>query len=257
MTKRHRRGKSNLRILTVDVGGTHVKFEVNGRSERRVFESGPKLSAKRMVNQVKRLAGDWSYDVVSLGYPGLVVRNRVVAEPHNLGRGWVGFDFEKAFGRPVRVVNDAVMQALGSYQGGRMLFLGLGTGLGSAMIIDGAIEPMELAHLPYRKGRTFEEYVGAAGLKRLGKRKWRKHVLGVIKQLSTALEPEYVVLGGGNAKNLGKLPPRVRMGSNDNAFKGGYNLWNESAADGGTTGMSRRPTRMLRRAAQNDRGAKA
>jgi polyphosphate glucokinase len=240
MTKRHRHGKSNLRILTVDVGGTHVKFEVNGRSERREFESGSKLSAKRMVDQVKRLARDWDYDVVSVGYPGLVVRNRVVAEPHNLGRGWVGFDFEKAFGRPVRVVNDAVMQALGSYQGGRMLFLGLGTGLGSAMIIDRAIEPMELAHLPYRKGRTFEDYVGAAGLKRLGKKKWRKHVLDVIAQLSAALEPEYVVLGGGNAQKLGKLPPRVRMGCNDNAFKGGYNLWNESAAGRITTGRLQR-----------------
>lgn len=231
MTKRRRRRKSNLRILTVDVGGTHVKFEVSGRSERREFASGSKLSAKRMVDEVKRLTRDWDYDVVSVGYPGLVVRNRVVAEPHNLGRGWVGFDFEKAFGCPVRVVNDAVMQALGSYQGGRMLFLGLGTGLGSAMIVDGAIEPMELAHLPYRKDRTFEGYVGAAGRKRLGQKKWRKHVVDVIEQLTAALEPEYVVLGGGNAKNLGKLPPHVRMGRNDNAFKGGYNLWNERALD--------------------------
>jgi len=231
MTKRRRRRKSNLRILTVDVGGTHVKFEVSGRSERREFASGSKLSAKRMVDEVKRLTRDWDYDVVSVGYPGLVVRNRVVAEPHNLGRGWVGFDFEKAFGCPVRVVNDAVMQALGSYQGGRMLFLGLGTGLGSAMIVDGAIEPMELAHLPYRKGRTFEGYVGAAGRKRLGQKKWRKRVVDVIEQLTAALEPEYVVLGGGNAKNLGKLPPHVRMGRNDNAFKGGYNLWNERALD--------------------------
>jgi polyphosphate glucokinase len=211
--------------MAVDVGGTYVKFEVNGQSERREFESGPKLSAKRMVSEVKRLTSDWKYNAVSIGYPGLVVRGRVVAEPHNLGRGWSDFDFEKAFGRPVKVINDAAMQALGSYQGGKMLFLGLGTGLGTAMIADGIIAPMELAHLPYRKGKTFEDYVGAAGLKRLGKKKWRKHVVDVIKRLVGALEPEYVVLGGGNAGKLGKLPPRVRLGDNGNAFAGGYRLW--------------------------------
>jgi polyphosphate glucokinase len=225
MTKRRKPAKSKQKILTVDVGGTHVKFEISGRSERREFESGPKLSARAMVRKVKSMTSDWSYDVVSMGYPGLVMRNRVVAEPHNLGRGWARFDFEKAFGCPVRVLNDAAMQALGSYQGGRMLFLGLGTGLGTAMIVDGVIEPMELAHLPYRKGKTFEDYVGAAGLKRLGKKKWRAHVVDVIKRLTAALEPEYVVLGGGNAGKLGKLPPLVRMGDNDNAFAGGYNLW--------------------------------
>jgi len=155
------------------------------------------------------------------------MRNRVVAEPHNLGRGWTGFDFEKAFGCPVKILNDAAMQALGSYQGGRMLFLGLGTGLGTAMIVDGVIEPMELAHLPYRKGKTFEDYVGVAGLKRLGKKKWRKHVVDVIERLIAALEPEYVVLGGGNVDRLGKLPPLVRRGENDNAFSGGYKLWSK------------------------------
>jgi polyphosphate glucokinase len=225
MTKKRKRVKPKHKILTVDVGGTHVKFEISGKTERREFESGPKLSAKAMVREVKRLTSDWRYDVVSIGYPGLVTRNRIGAEPHNLGRGWKGFDFEKAFGCPVRILNDAAMQALGSYAGGRMLFLGLGTGLGTAMILDGVIEPMELAHLPYRKGKTFEDYVGVAGLKRLGKKKWRTHVVDVIKRLTAALQPEYVVLGGGNADKLGKLPPLVRLGDNDNAFAGGYKLW--------------------------------
>ena len=162
-----------------------------------------------------------------------MVRDRVVAEPHNLGRGWTDFDFKKAFGCPVKIINDAAMQALGSYQGGKMLFLGLGTGLGTTMIVDGVIEPMELAHLPYRKGKTFEDYVGAAGLKRLGKKKWRKHVVDVIKRLIAALEPEYVVLGGGNADKLGKLPQRVRLGDNDNAFAGGYKLWVNQVWDKG------------------------
>jgi len=217
--------KAGRKVLIVDVGGTHVKLELSGQSERREFKSGPKLTAKRMIGDVKRLAADWSYDVVSIGYPGLVVRDRVVAEPHNLGRGWTNFDFSKAFGCPVKIINDAAMQALGSYRGGKMLFLGLGTGLGTTMIVDGVIEPMELAHLPYRKGKTFEDYVGVAGLKRLGQAKWRKHVVDVIKHLMTALEPEYVVIGGGNADRLGKLPRSVRKGDNDNAFIGGYKMW--------------------------------
>jgi polyphosphate glucokinase len=216
---------SKRRILAVDVGGTHVKFEVSGQPGRREFATTHKLSARRLVSEVKRLTKDWDYDVVSMGYPGLVMRGRIVAEPHNLGDGWVGFDFDKAFGRPVKILNDAAMQALGSYEGGRMLFLGLGTGLGTAMIFDNVIEPMELAHLPYRKDKTFEDYVGAAGLRRLGKKKWRKRVLDVIQRLTAALAPEYVVLGGGNAKNLGQLPRGVRMGNNDNAFAGGYQLW--------------------------------
>jgi polyphosphate glucokinase len=225
MTKNRKSRRAKQRILTVDVGGTHVKFEVSDQKERREFNSGPNLSAKRMVSEVKRLTADWSYDVVSIGYPGLVVRNRIVAEPHNLGHGWTDFDFGKAFGCPVKIINDAAMQALGSYKGGKMLFLGLGTGLGTAMIVDGVIEPMELAHLPYRKGKTFEEYVGIAGLQRFGKKKWRKHVVDVIKRLMVALEPEYVVLGGGNVNKLGKLPPRVRKGENDKAFTGGRKLW--------------------------------
>jgi len=225
------RRRSRYRILTVDVGGTHVKFEVSGNVERREFESGRKLSAKRMVARVKKMTMDWRYDAVSLGYPGVVLRDHVIAEPRNLGRGWRNFDFAKAFGCPVKVVNDAVMQALGSYQGGRMLFLGLGTGLGTAMILDGMMVPMELAHLPYRGGKTFEQYVGDAGLKRLGKRRWREHVIDVVGRLTAALEPEYVILGGGNAKKLGKkLPPQVRLGCNDSAFAGGYKLWRVNAA---------------------------
>ncbi len=203
-----------------------MKFEVSGNTERREFGSGPKLSAKEMVATVRKMTADWHYDVVSVGYPGVVLRDRVMAEPRNLGRGWRGFDFAKAFGCPVKVVNDAVMQAVGIYQGGRMLFLGLGTGLGTAMIIDGINVPMELAHLPYLHGKTFEDYVGAAGLQRHGKMKWRKHVIDVVTRLAAALEPEYVVLGGGNADKLGKkLPPRVRLGYSDSAFVGGYKLW--------------------------------
>jgi polyphosphate glucokinase len=224
------RKRGKRRILTIDVGGTRVKFEVSGHTQRREFDSGRGLSAKQMVATVKRMTEDWSYDVVSIGYPGVVLRDRVVADPHNLGPGWRGFDFGKAFGCPVRVVNDAVMQALGSYRGGRMLFLGLGTGLGSAMIIDGVIAPMELAHMPYRSGRTFEDHVGARGLRRFGRKKWRKYALDVIERLTVALEPEYVVVGGGNAKKLGKkLPPHVRIRSNDSAFDGGHKLWDESA----------------------------
>src|SRR5271170_4838286 len=196
-------------ILAVDVGGSHVKVMDNKRLIKREFVSGPGLSAKEMVKQVKALTADWTYDVVSIGYPGPVVHNKPLAEPHNLGRGWVGFHFAKAFGRPTQVVNDALMQALGSYEGGRMLFLGLGTGLGSAMIIDGMLEPMELGHLPYHKGRTFEDDVGAAGLERLGKKKWARHVAAVTERLAAALEPDYIVLGGGNAKKLKRLPPRT------------------------------------------------
>ena len=221
---------SRKAILAVDVGGTHVKIMDSKDLTKREFVSGPHLSAKEMVRQGKALTADWSYDVVSIGYPGPVAHNRPLAEPHNLGRGWVGFNFAKAFGRPTQVVNDALMQALGSYEGGRMLFLGLGTGLGSAMIIDGILEPMELGHLPYRKGRTFEDYVGAAGLERLGEKKWRRRVADVVKHLVAALEPDYVVLGGGNAEKLGRLPRNVRLGNNANAFKGGFKLWDAGAA---------------------------
>jgi polyphosphate glucokinase len=212
-------------ILVIDIGGTHVKMQLSSQHHPCEFESGPKLTAKEMVATVKELTVGWTYDVVSIGYPGPVTGNRPIAEPYNLGSGWAGFDFGKAFHRPVKVVNDAVMQALGSYNGGRMLFLGLGTGLGSAMIIDGVIEPMEIAHLRYKKGKSFEDYLGTRGLEHLGLKKWRRRVADVVKILSAALEPDYVVLGGGNVKKIGKLPPRTQRGNNDKAFIGGIRLW--------------------------------
>jgi polyphosphate glucokinase len=213
-----------MNVLVIDVGGTHVKILATGQTERREFASDPKLTARRMVTAVKKLAGKWKYDAVSIGYPGPVLRNRPVAEPHNLGRGWVGFDFEAAFRRPVRVVNDAAMQALGSYKRGKLLFLGFGTGLGSTLIVDGIVEPMELGHLPYKKA-TYEDYVGLRGLERHGKKKWRRYVADVVARLITALEPDDVVLGGGNAHHLKKLPPGCRAGDNANAFVGGFRLW--------------------------------
>jgi polyphosphate glucokinase len=213
-----------MNILVIDVGGTHVKILASGQTESREFSSGPTLTAQEMVSGVKKLAGDWNYDVVSIGYPGPVLRNRPVADPHNLGHGWMGFDFEAAFKRPVKVVNDAAMQALGSYGGGKMLFLGLGTGLGSTLIVDGIVEPMELGHLPYKNG-TYEDYVGARGLQQLGKKHWRKNVADVVGLLVAALEPDDVVLGGGNVKLLKELPPGCRTGDNANAFKGGFLMW--------------------------------
>jgi len=224
-------------ILTIDVGGSHVKFRTNRVRKKREFSSGPQLSAEAMVKRVKDLTKDWSYDVISLGYPGPVLRNRPIAEPYNLGYGWAGFDFASAFGCPTRVVNDALMQALGNYKGGRMLFLGLGTGLGSAMIVDGVLQPMELGHLPYRKDKTFEDYVGAAGLKRLGTKKWQRTVADVVERLTAALQPEYVVLGGGNAKKIRRLPRRIRLGKDDAAFAGGLRLWgNDSISDRSKSG---------------------
>jgi polyphosphate glucokinase len=224
MTPKHYR-----RVLAIDIGGSHVKARVFGRRELRQFESGPGLTARQMVAKVHALTGDWTYEAVSIGYPGIVLHGKVMAEPHNLGRGWVGFDFRKAFNRPTQVLNDAAMQAVGSYEGGRMLFLGLGTGLGSAMIVDGVVAPMELAHLSYKKGRTFEDYVGAAGLKRLGGKKWRRAVSDVVAQLSSLLEADYVVLGGGNARKLKRLPKNARLGSNDFAFLGGFRVWHHAA----------------------------
>jgi polyphosphate glucokinase len=217
-----------MKVLVIDVGGTHVKLLATGRKNRRQFSSGPKLTAKKMAESARQTAADWKYDAVSIGYPGPVIHGRPVAEPHNLGSGWVGFDFRKALGRPVKIVNDAAMQALGSYRGGRMLFLGLGTGLGSALIVDGILEPMELAHLPYKKGRTYEDYLGLAGLKRLGKKKWRRRVNDITERLKTALQADYVVLGGGNARLLKKLPPDTRLGNNADAFRGGFRLWTEA-----------------------------
>jgi polyphosphate glucokinase len=217
-----------MNVLVVDVGGTHVKLLATGQQEPRRFDSGPGLVPGRMVTNILKIAGDWSYDVVSIGYPGPVLRNRPVAEPYNLGCGWVGFDFDSAFKHPVKLINDAAMQALGSYKGGKMLFLGLGTGLGSTMIADGIIEPMELGHLPYRK-HTYEDYVGERGLDRWGKRKWRRHVADVVTRLVAALEPDDVVLGGGNVRLLEELPAGCRAGDNANAFVGGFRLWDEVA----------------------------
>jgi polyphosphate glucokinase len=218
-----------MNVLVIDVGGTHVKFLVSGETEHRRFDSGTEMTAAAMAEGVKRDTQDWRYDVVSIGYPGPVLRGKPVAEPKNLGGGWVCFDFSGAFGRPVKVINDAAMQALGSYEGGKMLFLGLGTGLGTTMIVDGVVEPMEIGHLPYRK-RTYEDYVGVRGFKRVGKKKWRRYVVDVIERLTAALEPDYVVLGGGNAEELKELPPNCRMGDNANAFAGGFRLWNQGDA---------------------------
>jgi hypothetical protein len=217
--------KTNHRsVLVIDVGGTHIKLLATGRRARVEIPSGPTMTAVRMVRDVRKAVKGWKYSVVTIGYPGPVLHGKPVREPYNLGGGWVGFDFTKAFGCPVSVINDAAMQALGSYEGGRMLFLGLGTGLGSAFIVDGVLEPMELAHLPYKK-RTYEDYVGLAGLKRLGKKEWRRHVADVVGLLKTALEADYVVIGGGNAKLLKKLPPGSRLGDNTKAFLGGYRMW--------------------------------
>ncbi len=213
-------------VLAVDVGGTHVKILATGQEQPLKFVSGSKLTPRRMVTEAKKLAGEWKYDVVSIGYPGVVTQGRPISEPHNLACGWVGFKFEKAFGAPVKIVNDAAMQALGSYKKGRMLFLGLGTGLGSTMIVDGDVQPMELAHLPYKKG-TYEDYVGLRGLERMGRKKWQRHVFDVVARLAAALEPNDIVLGGGNVKELKELPPGCRAGNNANAFLGGFRLWGD------------------------------
>jgi polyphosphate glucokinase len=225
MKKTTKKKSLKRRILAIDVGGTHVKTRLSGRREMRQFESGPKLTPREMVKKVHELNGNLRFDAVSIGYPGIVVHGKIIAEPYNLGRGWVGFDFRKAFGRPVHLMNDAAMQALGSYEGGRMLFLGLGTGLGSALIVDDVIAPMELAHLPYKQGRTYEDYLGDRGRRRLGPKKWRRTVLDVVDKLRTALEADYVVLGGGNARKLKKLPKDTRLGNNDFAFLGGFRVW--------------------------------
>ncbi len=216
-------------VLAVDVGGSHVKIRLSSGGEERRAESGPDMTAAEMIDKVKALAEGLAFDVVSIGYPGPVVRNHITVEPHNLGKGWVGVDFAKAFGKPVKVVNDALMQAAGSYEGGRMLFLGLGTGLGAAMIVEHVGLPMELAHLPYRKGRSFEAYVGERGLQKRGKKKWCASVFDVTRRLSAALQADYVVIGGGNVEKLDKLPPNARRGDNENAFKGGFRLWHEPA----------------------------
>jgi polyphosphate glucokinase len=213
-----------LRVLVIDVGGTSVKLLATGHTRSRSFPSGPSLAPRQMVAEVVKLVADWNYDVVSIGYPGPVLRGRPIAEPYNLGRGWVGFDFARAFGRPVKVINDAAMQALGSYHGGRMLFLGLGTGLGSAMIVDGILQPMELGHLPYKRA-TYEDYVGGSSLEKEGEKRWRQSVADVVKRFVAALQPDYTVIGGGNVARLPVLPTHCRRGVNSNAFRGGFRLW--------------------------------
>jgi polyphosphate glucokinase len=218
-----------MKVLAIDVGGTHVKILASGEKTPQKFVSGPKMTAKQVVSQVRKLAAQWEYKAVSIGYPGPVLHGHILHDPYNLAPGWVRFDFTKAFGCPVKVINDAAMQALGSYKGGSMLFLGLGTGLGSAMIVDGVLEPMELGHLPYRKA-TYEDYVGIRGLKKHGKEKWRKYVVDVVERLATALEPDDIVLGGGNVKQLKQLPKGCRQGDNANAFAGGFRLWTKGPA---------------------------
>ena len=224
ITKTTQTGKSP-RVLVIDVGGTNIKLRTKGRKEPLKIPSGPTMTASKMVRLVKKSVRDWQFDCVSLGYPGPIINGHPLREPHNLGRGWVGFNFRKAFGCPVKVINDAAMQALGSYKGGRMLFLGLGTGLGSAMIVNGMLEPMELAHLIYKNDKTYEDYLGLRGMERSGKKKWRQNVTKITKRLETALEADYVVLGGGNSKKLKKLPPGTRLGDNLNAFLGGFRMW--------------------------------
>lgn len=213
-----------MNVLAIDIGGSQVKIMATGQDTSQGFKSGPSLKPKPMIDEIRALASDWRYEVVSLGYPGLVHEGRIISDPWNLGKGWVGFDFKDAFHRPVKILNDAAMQALGSYAGGKMLFLGLGTGLGSAFVVNGIVEPMELGHLPYKKS-TFEDYVGLRGLQKYGKQNWRCHVADMVKRLTAAIEPDEVVLGGGNVRKLGELPAGCRIGNNTHAFLGGFRLW--------------------------------
>ena len=223
-----------MKTLVIDIGGSNIKLLAEGQTDPIKIPSGPDMTASMMAKQVLNSTSAWKYDRISIGYPGPVQNDKPMLEPHNLGKGWIDFNYQKAFGKPVRMINDAAMQALGCYHGGRMLFLGVGTGLGSALVIEGnkgagrksgIVQPMELAHLPYRKGRTYEDYVGRRGLERLGKKRWQKYVLDVIQRLSAALVVDYVSLGGGNAKLIKSLPDKVEVGANGNAFLGGYKLW--------------------------------
>lgn len=217
---------ANPVVMAVDIGGSHVKFRLSNSAEEHRDVSGPGMTGPQMIDKVTNMAKGLSYDVVSIGYPGAVSRGKIALEPHNLGTGWKGLDFA-AFGKPVKLVNDALMQAIGSYEGGRMLFLGLGTGLGAALVLEGVAQPMELAHLPYKKGLSYEDYAGETARKKFGRKKWRKYVLDILSRFQAALEPDYIVLGGGNADKLGKLPDGVRLGENANAFKGGFRIWTD------------------------------
>jgi len=220
------------RVLVIDVGGSHVKCVTTQHRTRRRFKSGSKLKPAGMVKQVKKLTKDWRFDVVSIGYPGVIRHDKIVRDPNNLGSGWVGFDFQKAFGCPVKLVNDAAMQALGAYTGGAMLFLGLGTGLGSALVVDGVVVPMELGHLRYAHGKTYEHFLGSAGRKRLGHKSWRRKVHQVVEGFRNALLPDYVVIGGGNAEHVKRLPPKTRRCDNSDAFTGGFRVWEEPSWHG-------------------------
>jgi len=226
--KRKKPARNAQRILVLDIGGTNVKVAGTGIAQAIKIPSGPKLTPARMVREVKKAVRGMNFQGISIGYPGMVAGGCPAHDPRNLGPGWVGFNFQKAFGKPVQLINDAAMQALGSYDRGRMLFLGLGTGLGSAMVVDGELEPLELAHLSYRKGKTFEDYAGLRGLERMGRKKWEKHVDRIVKHFTAALAADHVVLGGGNAKKLKRLPPKCKMGDNANAIKGGLRLWAKS-----------------------------
>ncbi len=220
-----------MNVLVIDVGGSHVKLLATGQSEVLKIPSGPDLTPQRFVSDVLAATKDWSYDVVSVGLPGPIVDGKPIRDPVNLGQGWIGFDMTAALGRPVQLVNDAAMQALGSYEDGRMLFLGLGTGLGTTLVFDRkTVVPLEAGHLPYRKGHTFEDYIGQRGLDRFGRKKWRRFVADVATRLRLAFVADYVVLGGGNSRLLKKLPPDARLGKNENAFRGGFRLWDDGAA---------------------------
>jgi polyphosphate glucokinase len=230
-----------MKVLVIDVGGTNIKVSTGGPDDPLKIPSGPDMNAERMAQEVKKATAGWQYEAVSIGYPGPVTNGRPALEPKNLGAGWVRFDYDKAFNKPVRVVNDAAMQALGSYQGGRMLFLGLGTGLGSAFVANGQLEPLELAHLPYRNNRTYEDYVGLRGFKRLGRQKWQKHVERVIELLKHGLQADYVMLGGGQTKKLKGLPPGVRVGNNSHAILGGIRLWDTTVSEATNPATARTP----------------
>jgi polyphosphate glucokinase len=219
-----KKGGTSMNVLVIDIGGTNVKILATGQTEARRFPSGKAMTPALMVAGVMKLAKDWEYEAVSIGYPGIIKKGKIVTEPHNLGPGWTTFDFEAAFKLPVKIMNDAAMQALGNYKEGVMLFLGLGTGLGSAIIAEGAVVPMEVAHLSYKKG-TFEDYVGARGLERLGRKRWQRHVAVCVERLVAAIHPDDVVIGGGNAKKLQQLPPGCRLSSNTFAFTGGFRMW--------------------------------